>query len=228
MKLTIVYFIWVNQAKDYRSIVLGQLSDLIDSQVLTFASLYIQLSCQHTSIADAIKSDISGALKGVDFSIELHAANLFEYYGIHKLWTLAKADPSRTYLYMHAKGMSNDYNNDSGRHSYEVFLTRNTVGFFRQALSMFEKNPSVMKIGLFPSKHHLPNDFIWLNFYFARGEYLVTCEEPVVSDNRYYYELWSGTGFCRTDASVYSIYDRSFKKYLLNEVGDILNSEAGP
>ena len=228
MTLTIIYFVWINKTKNYRSIIKGQLTDLTQSQALASAFLNIQLSCDDPSIVDIIKSDISDLLNGIDFAVEVHTENLFEYYGIHKLWTLAKKDPNGIFLYMHGKGMSNNYDNDSGRHAYEVFLTRRTLGFFRQAISIAEHNTEIMKIGLFPSKHHLPNDFVWLNFYFARGEYLITCDEPIISNNRYYYEVWSGTGSCRTDTSVYSIYDKSFRKYLLNEVGDILNKETGP
>ena len=74
---------------------------------------------------------------------------------------------------------------------------------------------------MFPSAQHKKN-FIWFNFFWVRGTYLNTCENPIISDNRYYYELWSESGNNEM-GQVYNLYEHNYKKYHLNEAGKILN-----
>lgn len=223
-KLKIVYFIWANDEKNYSTIITGQLEDLKTSGVMCNANLYIVACSENSLTLLRVEELINTLLRGCSFELELHPNNFFEFHGINKLWNLAILDPTSFFLYMHAKGMSNFYNNISNRHSYEVFLTRKTLGACAEVIKLFDQNPSVMKAGLFPSKHHLPNDYVWLNFFYAKGEYLITCNQPIISVNRYYYELWSGTGKLGGDESVFNILEKNYRKYLLNEVGDILNA----
>lgn len=61
-------------------------------------------------------------------------------------------------------------------------------------------NNGIEKVGLFPAigdenpfgKFGGHGGYIWYNFWYATGKYLSNCEEPVLTDNRYYYEEWLG------------------------------------
>ena len=226
--LTLVYFVWVNPLKDYLAIISGQLSDMVDSGILDVARVCVVVSCHDPNLTGGVVDLVRNAVRSTHLQVEVDQENFYEYNGIRKLWESSIGRPDDLYIYMHAKGMSDVYNNVSSRHPYEVFLTRRTLKFATTNMfQIFEENQEIMKAGLFPSKHHLPNDYIWLNFYIARGSYLQSCEEPVVSPNRYYYETWSGTGHQNNCKSVYNFYENNFRKYFLNEVGDILNLETG-
>lgn len=216
--INIVYFIWVNPKKDYNSIILGQLTDMIDSGILEQSSLYIEVSCENEDLKDDIHKMISDKLIGNEYYIQFYNENKFEYYGIKKLYDLAIDQPSKYYLYLHSKCMFN-YNNE-GRHIYEKTLTKGSLVQYKKVIKLFKKNKHIDKIGLFPSSLHEQN-FIWLNFFWAKGSYINTCEDPVITDDRYYYERWSGSG--ERESLTYNLFEDNYKKYALNEVGDILN-----
>jgi hypothetical protein len=163
-------------------------------------------------------------LKLISFHLEIHNVNLFEYYGIKKMYELAVAEPSKYYLYFHSKGMFN-YDNIEERHIYEKTLTKGTIYQHQKVIRLFEENLNIVKIGLFPSNKHNKN-FIWLNFYWAKGTYLITCQDPILSTNRYYYETWSETGDNNMGLN-YNLYENNYKKYEIHEVGDILNKLNG-
>ena len=122
-------------------------------------------------------------------------------------------------MYLHSKGMFN-YNNFDKRHNYEKTATKGTVYQYEKVLEIFKNNSNVSKIGLFPSSLHNQN-FIWLNFFWSRGYYLQTCQDPIVTNDRYYYERWSGTG--EKSSLMYNLHENNYKQYELREVGDILN-----
>ena len=217
----IIYFVWINKKKNYENIINGQMDDLLKSGILYSATLYIQVCCEDETLVNKITKLFINKLKIIRFNLQIHNENLFEYYGIKKMYELAKEEPNKYYLYFHSKGMFN-YNNKSDRHIYEKILTKGTIYQHKKVIKLFEENPNIMKIGLFPSNKHNKN-FMWLNFYWARGSYLITCEDPIISTNRYYYETWSGTGDINMGLN-YNLYENNYKKYELNEVGDILNN----
>jgi hypothetical protein len=80
-----------------------------------------------------------------------------------------------------------------------------------------------MTIGLFPSKSN-KKKFVWFNFFWSRGSYLTTCEDPKITSDRYYYEKWLETG---NDGVIYNLYENNFRKYDLWDAGDILCKLAG-
>jgi hypothetical protein len=222
--INIVYFIWINPKKNYKAIISGQLDDLIKSKILDRSNLHIEVCCEHKELQDGLDNLIKTLLNGYNFNIAYYEENLYEYYGIKKLYELACNEPKKCYLYFHSKGMFNYDNID--RHPYEKTLTKGTIYQYEKVISIFNGNPKIMKIGLFPSNIH-KGHFIWLNFYWARGSYLRTCEPPIIStENRYYYETWSESGN-NNMGDVYNLYENNYKKYILNEVGDILNKLNG-
>ena len=222
-KINIVYFAWINKNKNYECIILGQLNEIINSNILNEGKIYIEICCEYEDIKNNLKEKIDETLKTFDYEIEFHSNNLFEYYGIKKLYDLAIKEPNKYYLYLHSKGMFN-YDNIDTRHIYEKTLTKGTVYQYKKVIELFETNPNISKIGLFPSSLH-DERFIWLNFYWSRGTYLNTCQIPIITTNRYYYETWSGTG--ERNSLIYNLHENNYKQYQLNEVGDILNDLNG-
>ena len=104
-----------------------------------------------------------------------HNINIFEYYGIKKMYDLALKEPNKYYLYLHSKGMFN-YGNTNTRHEFETTLTKGTVYQYKKVIDIFETNSNISKIGLFPAIQH-DGRYIWLNFYYSKGTYLNTCED---------------------------------------------------
>jgi hypothetical protein len=118
-----------------------------------------------------------------------------------------------------------NYENLNERHIYEKTLTTGLFHNYNETIQLFDNYSEVMKATLFPSNIHGQN-FCWLNFYWARGTYLITCENPIITDDRYYYERWSESGN-NSMGHVWGLLDKSYKKYELNEVGTILNNFNG-
>jgi len=226
--LNIIYFVWINPKKNYKNIIEGQLDDIINSGIYKVSKLYIVCVCTDLLLVNYIKNIFSNKLKinnklTINYELEIKNENLYEYYGIEKLYSLAVEEPLSYFLYFHSKGMFN-YDNIN-RHIYELTLTKGTLYLFEEVIETFKNNKDIMKIGLFPSNFHNKN-FIWFNFYYARGIYLITCEKPIISVNRYYYETWSETGNNQMGV-VYNLYEKNFKKYELAEAGYILNKLNG-
>lgn len=221
--INIIYFIWINPNKNFEEIISGQLNDMINSGILKYSKLYLEICCEYENIYNNITTMIKNILKDYYYEINFHNENRYEYYGIKKLYDLATLEPNKYYLYLHSKGMFN-YNNIHKRHIYEKTLTKGTVYQYEKVIKIFEENKNISKIGLFPSIHHDQN-FVWLNFFWSRGSYLNTCENPIITDDRFYYERWSGTG--EKESLMYNLYENNLKKYELHEVGDILNNLNG-
>ena len=222
--INIVYFCWINKQKNYKNIITGQLNDIINYGILNISKLYVEVCCEDTSLTDSVDIFIKEILKDHEHEISFYTENKYEYYGIKKLYDLSILEPNKYYLYLHSKGMFN-YDNINERHIYEKTLTTGILYNYDKTIELFNTNPEIMKATLFPSNMHEKN-FCWLNFFWARGTYLITCQNPIISDNRYYYETWSETGN-NSMGMVYNLFEKNYKKYMLNEVGDILNKLNG-
>ena len=222
-KINIIYFIWINPKKNFKNIISGQLSDIKNSGILNESKIYIEICCDYEEFCDDLKKLINNIIKEYNYEIQFYSKNVYEYYGIKKLYDLAQIEPDKYYLYIHSKGMFN-YDNIDDRHNYEKTLTKGTVYQYKKVVKIFDDNSNIAKIGLFPSENHNKN-FIWLNFFWARGVYLTTCENPIKTNDRYYYELWSGTG--ESVSLTYNLHENNYKKYQLHFVGDTLNRLKG-
>jgi hypothetical protein len=120
--------------------------------------------------------------------ITIHSENTHEYYGIHKVWTVAKEQPNSFVLYFHSKGITRlgNTNNVFVRDRAEKTIFDIAIRNYRYILFWLTCLPNITKCG------HSPNEggFIWHNFWWVKSEHLQRLEEPILSENRYYYEEW--------------------------------------
>ena len=209
--INIVYYAWINTARNWKVIINGQLNDIKVSGIFDVCKLYIIISNENEDVLNEAVSLINESLKDINinkYNIQKKTDNHYEYYGIKKLYDLAKTEPDKFFIYLHTKGMFHWYNNNTSiRSNHEVYLTQNTIYVWREVLKVFESNSKISRIGLFPSE----NNWIWFNFFWAKGSYLSSCENPIITTNRYYYESWlASSNFQNTE--VHCIYNAN-KKY---------------
>lgn len=113
--------------------------------------------------------------------------NKHEFDGLHHLWTLARKSPARYYAYFHNKGLKYKPFPNTRRDSLEMGLFRENIAPWRSVLRIFEHvGAEVQTLSLTPA----PGNWVWFNFFWARGTYLASLVEPVVVEDRYYYEYW--------------------------------------
>ena len=220
-KINIIYFIWINPNRNWSVIIEGQLFDMKISNIFETAKLYIVLSCNDNNIINEVKNVINQSLIDIDknkYNIDTTNDNHFEYHGIKKMYDISKSEPDKLFIYLHSKGMFNWYNNDSNRRSEdEENLTKYTIYLWRDIVTTFENNPIINKIGYIPSQE----GWIWFNFFWTRGSYLITCENPIITNNRYYYESWLNSGD-RSQGISYGTYSGSYTKYSAEQAVDII------
>ena len=72
----IIYFAWINQKKNYKNIITGQMDDLLNSGVLECATLYIQVCCEHEALVNTIRELFTNKLKSIKFHLQIHKENL--------------------------------------------------------------------------------------------------------------------------------------------------------
>ena len=119
-------------------------------------------------------------------SVDCYFENEFEYRGILKVWELAQFSNTRTdiFLYFHSKGVTHHQSYDQNRNdNYNALLK--DVEMVEEVFSIF---PDIDKIGYMSGGL----GWIWLNFWYARGSYLVQVEKPIKTQRRHYYEHWLG------------------------------------
>lgn len=181
-KITIVYYAYINNDSDWVKLISDQLIDLYRTGLLAIAEFYAhvtgdKLLCQYA--IKFIKTIIPDAEVYISFE------NKYEYPGIHLVWQLAHTKPDNIFLYFHSKGMS--YNATERRHD-EKQIFQEVVKSWRRVLNIFSAYWDVNKVGLAIGDY----GFAWFNFWWARGSYLVNCDEPLLTDNRWFYETWLG------------------------------------
>jgi hypothetical protein len=226
--INIIYYAWINPQRNWRVIIEGQLQDIVDSNIMKTlnSTLYIVICCDIT-YQDCITELVLSFFQDneTNYFIDFTQENNFEYPAIKKMYDLAIQEPDKFYLYFHSKGMFHWYHNTKEeRCDYEVTLTRGNLNLHKKVIEIFQANSDITKIGMFPAINDNQDNFVWFNSYWARGTFLITCEEPIISTNRYYYELWSGTG---TKSLVYNLYENNYKKYSLNEAAKIITDLKG-
>ena len=121
-RLSIVYFIYINHDKNWQYIVESQLNDIIESNILSIATLNIVV-VDEKEIID--KTYFDNIIKKNKYNIEFHNKNHFEYWGIKKLYELSQKEPDKIYLYLHSKGM---VFNSEERSPIEKYLTKDNKG----------------------------------------------------------------------------------------------------
>lgn len=229
-RIGIVYFVYINPKKDWKKIISGQLNDMKNSGILDEADVYIEVNNSNAA------SDVKEFFSLLDYSIknvEYHQDNTFEYYGIHKLWSLSHEDKYEYLIYLHTKGMSyrnKFFNLVKGRNIRELILTYYTFKDYKHTLSVLDSNQEIIRAGIMPrcddDSFYKTGCFIWFNFYWIRSSYVKTLEEPVITDDRYYYEAWAaktegehGDAYKRL---TYCLYRKDHSAFTIHEASDEL------
>jgi hypothetical protein len=191
-KLSVVYFAYLKPER-WKYIVIPQMQDLVNCGLAKEADINIILSGDEEQIQFA-KKEISNIILPVNKIINFskYNDNKFEYYGIKKLYDLANKNPEKIYLYFHSKGMV--YHDIHQRLPLEEYLTDKVVKNWKENIKIFEQNPEKNKISIGCSKEN----FCWFNFYWVRGYHLLKCDNPIISNDRYYYEGYIGDQ-CKND-----------------------------
>ncbi|WP_316798855.1 hypothetical protein [Pedobacter frigidisoli] len=192
-KIRIIYYVYINRNSNWRGIVSGQLLQIKGYGLLDEAALYIHIT-DTDGKADEVIRFIGEFVS--DAIISTNNENLFEYPAISLVYNLAKQFPDDIFIYFHSKAMSY---NVTTRRIDEVALLTKTFENWRKKLELF-KNPQINKAGLFPAIGSnddkeifgVRGGWIWYNFWYARGSYIVNCDEPLITHDRYFFEHWLG------------------------------------
>jgi len=190
--IKLIYYAYISRSSNWKTIISGQLGDLKRYGIFDDVELYIHITDITNKFEDVISiiNEICG-----NAIISTSTDNQFEYPGLKLLYDLSKRDPDSIYIYLHTKGMS--YNIQE-RKVKEVALLAGTFRNWRKNIQIFN-DPAINKLGLFPGRGDLINKekfgteggWIWYNFWYARGSYIVNnCLEPVVKEDRFYFEVW--------------------------------------
>lgn len=190
--IKIIYYLYLNPDANWKAIVLGQLLQLKGYGILEKADLYVHMCDCHNLSAQA-EILIKGIVPTVILSFSYD--NRYEYPGIKLTHDLAKQYPNANFIYFHAKGMSH---NIQSRSVKEITLFTLTFENWRKSIPLLNRN-GIQKIGLFPAMLEEGADksgdiggWIWYNYWYATGKYLSNCAQPIIHQDKYYYEGWLG------------------------------------
>ncbi len=117
------------------------------------------------------------------------------------------------------------FHKDLQRNKLEEKLTKYTFKNWKKTISIFKNNSNIHKIGLLPSN----TGFIWYNFWWARGDYIAKLENPIISEDRYYYEVWLSENKKINCSDSYSLLNNlnkcsSFEEVNSKEMDELLNN----
>ncbi|WP_158797434.1 hypothetical protein [Pedobacter sp. L105] len=216
----LIYYAYINRNSNWKAVISGQLGQLKSYGLLDEADVYVHIT-DTTNVFD----DVIDRLKDIvpHAVISTSNENRFEYHALKLAFDLAKEDPDTIFMYFHTKGMS--YNIQS-RTAEEIALLIGTFENWRKKLEPFQ-DPAINKVGLFPALEDMDHKFksgsrggwIWFNFWYARGNYLLSCGEPEIKTFRWYYEDWLGgmqdeTTLSKKDCyNLYRMQNREGKTY---------------
>lgn len=192
-KIKIVYYVYVSRDSNWRGIISGQLLQLKSYGILDEADLHVHITDTKDDTLPVV--ELIKALT-VDAIITTSKENNFEFPAIKLVYDLAHQNPYSFILYLHSKGMS--YNVHS-RKNEEITLLKLTFENWRKKLQIFN-DKRINKIGLMPAigdnsdseKQGTRGGWIWFNFWYARASYIINCDEPFITEDRYYFEHWLG------------------------------------
>ena len=203
--LYIVYYIYLDNNNNWKNIVHQQLYDLKISNITNILNnkLFIILcgNINNIKIAEILIKNIIN----IECEILYTYDNNYEYPGINKIYELSILNPNIIFFYMHNKGISHG----NIRTSNEINSLRTNLVLWKKAINVFNNLDHINKIGLFPSS----GGWIWYNFWFSKGSYISTCNKPIITNDRYYYESWIGRDGSNTYNDCYDIYNDCIKYY---------------
>lgn len=177
------------------------------SGVLAHPDTYLELvACCPPELDDAVRQIVREAVpQSYVAHVTWARGNQFEYPGIRRVYDLACTWPDRVFGYMHSKGMVFS-STGLGRTPSERKLTHALVSAWPKMLEVLGAHPDVQKVGLYPSDE----GWIWFNFWWARGAYLVSCKAPTPHpQDRYFFESWLGREGSKTAEDCFSLVSDS-------------------
>jgi hypothetical protein len=175
--MKIVYYIYINPQKDWKSIISGQIEDLKTVNLIPFAELYCVICTENKELFDECVTLIP------ETAICEHSTkNQYEYPGLKKLHDLGAIYPTEIFLYMHSKGMV--FHSQQGRNDLEMKILRNTINNWKYLNDIFNNYPEIDKAGIYPDH----SGIVWYNFFWIRGSFLKSIPPPIITTDRYYYE----------------------------------------
>jgi hypothetical protein len=203
----ILYYAFLNNNKDWRSIIKGQIFDVIKSGIINVSKFHAVLLGTPENIQEA--KLILETILNITIEITEVFDNQYEFPAIIKIRELALIHPEKIFIYIHSKGMVN-HNPGTGRTNFEQRLTLNTFLDWETTLHIFEKYPLIQKAALFPGNTGLG----WFNFWWARGSHLISCKpikipENMVENDRFKCEDWLGSHGSQTWEDCYSIVNKN-------------------
>jgi len=199
----IVYYAYLYNGQKWKNIITGQMRDIYNSGILKIATLHVVLLGTPNEIQEAklllenITNDTINITEVYD--------NLYEFPALIKIRELALINPNKIFIYLHSKGMVN-WNPSQHRTIIEQKLTKSTLLDWDTTLFIFQNFPEIQKAGVLPAK----DGFMWFNFWWARGSYLISCspiEIPInlVENDRFICESWLGQNGSNTWTDSYSL-----------------------
>ena len=227
MKIKIVYFAYLITDK-WLPIVEEQLDSLKSLELYNESSNIYMTVISDDNQLTILKNLLADKYSKVEIK-NVFQDNVYEYPGLKTIYQIADDDDATLLIYFHSKGMT------SNQHETRQYLFKYTFENYKDYLKEFENNKHLEVAGAIPHE----NGFIFFNFFWARSSYVRNyCEKPIVSDNRYIWEVWIGSEFSRKKEiityspiikydrvkhhhEVWSIHDKMIKNHychLLNTV----------
>lgn len=187
VEISIVYFSHMIKGGDSRYIVRKQMEDLKSTGLLERARLHLVFSSEaEEELIWSVNYINTCNLNPDTTRLYTHDQNLYEFPGIHLLWMLACRYPKDLFLYFHSKGVTHSSYYKGGRTAHELILFQDIIFAWRQIVQLFNHLDEIKTIGMSTGGP----GWQWFNFWWARGSYLSTLVEPVITQDRFYYEYW--------------------------------------
>lgn len=231
-KIGIIYFVYLNVNKNWKSIIKKQLTDVKKSGIFDDSCFYVVVSNPYKVPHDLIHDFFYSIIQSPNISI--FDENKFEFWGIHRLWEVAKTGKHDYLIYFHTKGMS--YRSGpimsalGARSIREILLTYFCFSNYKKKIDIFQNIPSVSKIAFLNCRDEDGSRcFSWFNFFWIRSDFVSQqLEEPIENSDRYYYESWNGVtskgdGRNGNTDSAFSLYYRDKKYCTSSQASDILS-----
>lgn len=189
MTIKIVYYAYLISDK-WESIVSEQLEFLKSCGIYDDAkNIYMCVSGNELEIQnfeEYIKkySKVEVAEKSTD--------NFYEYIGIKKVYDISKNDDDEYILYFHTKGITHQ-NVDKATMTRQLMMI-STIENYKEIVSKFSTDRRIDIVGSLPHAH----GFMYNTFFWVRSSYVkINLKEPVVSNDRYIWEIWTGIEYSR-------------------------------
>jgi hypothetical protein len=194
-RISVVYFTMIDPGNEHwQNVIKDQLMAVRDSGLFQAASSFdALLSTSGQNPLSKDEQDLLDLAESIVLEIAPNAnvftwiGNQYEFHGIRRMWELGQQRPLSNHyiLYFHGKGMVND----KGPRSFmNNILTKVVVEDWQNVIQQFEANRNMTFAGYAIS----PSGWVWFNFIWARGTYLINAEKPELCEDRYYYESWIG------------------------------------